>query len=95
MKDLYMTNEMTKFQDTARSQWANKVLDLDAVMIGWDLDVGRVLHSEKATVTLLDKPAPHKTKVVNINMNGKNVETSIDTIARLILTNQVTVYYSK
>lgn len=94
MKDLYISNEMQKFQDAARRQWANKTLDLDAVMIGWKLDAGRVLYSEKATVTLLEKPAPHITKVVKINMNGKDVETSIDTIARLILTNQVTVYYS-
>lgn len=95
MKDLFVTNEMRKFQDSARRQWANKTLDLDAVMIGWKLDAGRVLHSEKATVTLLEKPAPHITKVVKINMAGKDIETSIDTIARLILTNQVTVYYAK
>jgi len=95
MKNLIITTEMQKFQDEARSNWKRNLLNLDAVMIGWKLDAGRVLHSEQATVTLLDKPAPHITKVVKINMNGKDVETSIDTIARLILSNKVTVYYSK
>lgn len=95
MKELIITAEMKKFQDNARHSFAEKVLDLDAVMIGWKLDAGRVLHSEKATVTLLEKPRPHITKVVKVNMNGKDVETSVDTIARLILSNQVTVYYSK
>lgn len=95
MKDLIVTNEMQNFQDKARRQWANKTLDLDAVMCGWKLDAGYVLHSDKATITLLEKPRPHITKVVKVNMADKDVETSIDTIARVILTNQVTVYYSK
>lgn len=95
MKNLIITKEMQKFQDEARSNWKRNLLNLDAVMIGWKLDAGRVLHSEKATVTLLEKPAPHITKVVKINLDGKDVETSIDTIARLILSDKVTVYYSK
>lgn len=95
MKELFVSKEMQRFQDSARRQWANKALDLDAVMCGWHLDAGYVLHSEKATITLLEKPAPHITKVVRINMNGKDCETSIDTIARLILSNMVGVYYSR
>ena len=94
MKDLYVSKEMQQFQDSARRQWAENKLDVSAVIIGWKLDTGRVLHSEKTTVTLLDMPAPHITKVVKIEMNGENKETSIDTIARLILSNQVTVYHS-
>lgn len=97
MKELNITAEMQKFQDAARRSYAErKVLDLDAVMIGWKLDAGRILHTPgKATIELLEKPAPHITKAVKINLNGKDCETSIDTIARIIVTDQVGVYYSK
>lgn len=99
MKDLYITNEMQKFQDTARKVYAEKkAVEIDAVRIGWKIETGRVLYDAAldATITIVDEPQRNLFKINMASPKGtRDGEANITQLASLILNNKVAVYYSK
>lgn len=100
MKELNTTNEMSKFQGIAKKVYTeNKVIDIDAIKIGWKIETGRLITVEGREIEITGEPERNLYDVVlNWRANGvvdRKSQMNITQIAQLILIKNATVYYSK
>lgn len=99
MRNLIVTDEMSKYQEVARKSFERKAVDLDAVQIGWKLHTGRVIVCEGKELEIVGEPqALLYDIVVNAPENGivnRKGQANLPQLAHLILAKNAVVYYSK
>lgn len=96
MKDLFVTPEMTKYQEIAKKTWAEKkAVDVDAVILGWKLHSGSVIcYTDRVgEIDIVDLYADGG--LVAVKVNGKDGKSNRATIANVVLNRPTKVYYSR
>lgn len=97
MKPLYVTAEMRKYQAMARKNYAGSKNDyIGVTFLGWNLHRGSVISYEKDGKNIeIEITSEEKDGILGIIANGTPGHTTRARIASIILSRDVTVYYSR
>lgn len=100
MKALYVTAEMQKYQEIARKRWAIKKDYVDPVFVGWNLRPGSVIaytgnKNGQDVAIEIEITEDKNDGILGIIANGTAGHTTKAKIATIIMSRDVTVYYSR